>query len=153
MDYSPWGCKELDTTEQLACTHAPIHSKYPVNANYYKKPSTLFLGASYGSFSKRRTVNLKASHKMWHFIVFFENIDLSLEEGLVTHLTGGHTETQEKVILINSLQCLQDSVGRRAFLNLEISRRFSFLFYKYVAWEFMLLKRCILLPYQEINKP
>ena len=41
--YSPWGCKKLDMTEQLACTHAPIHSKHPVNANYYKEPSTLFL--------------------------------------------------------------------------------------------------------------
>lgn len=58
---------------------------------------------------------------MWHFIVFFKNIDLSLEEGLVT---GGHAEAYEKVILMNSLQCLQDSVGRRAFPNLEISRRF-----------------------------
>ena len=70
-------------------------------------------------------MNLKASHKMWHFIVFFEHIDLSLEEGLVTHLTGGHTGAQEKVILMNSLQCLQDSVGRRAFLNLEIRDRKS----------------------------
>ena len=87
---------------------------------------------------------------MWRFIVFFENIDLSLEEGLVT---GGHAEAYGKVILMNSLQSLQDSVGRGPFQILKLVGDFSFLFSKYVAWEFLLLKRCILFPHQEINKP